>query len=88
MLINDNVLISGTGCTGNVVIPDNVTEIDYEAFKDIRAKEFDLMDNENFFVKDGMYIDKKNDCVYATNEECSGDILIPDYIEKIYLLDA
>lgn len=69
---------------GHLLIGDNIEEIDYEAFKDIRAKEFDLMDNENFFVKDGMYIDKKNDCVYATNEECSGDILIPDYIEKIY----
>lgn len=69
---------------GRLLIGDNIEEIDYEAFKDIRAKEFELMDNENFFVTNGMYIDKKNDCVYATNQECTGDIIIPNYIEKIY----
>ena len=69
---------------GKLLIGNNIEELDYDAFKLVRAKEFDMADNENYFREDGMYIDRKNRCIFATDFSCRGDILVPEYIERIY----
>lgn len=65
-------------------IGDNVEDINYDAFKNIRAKEFVLADNENYYLDNGMYIDRKNRYIFATTKDCQGEIVIPDDIENIY----
>ena len=67
-----------------LLIGDDLEHIDYDAFTCIRAKQFTFVDNENYYREEGMYIDRQNMCIFATNEECQGDIVIPNIVERIY----